>query len=398
MKRWFILLLFCFITNAVLANTIIKGVRIWPSPENTRVVFDLSGPLEYQQTEQGKAIVITLKKTSSCVDLSKINLLNTRIKQITSQQSNGNIQVCLQLEKPLKLNSFTLPPNQSYGHRLVVDLEVEEEVIPDQAERERILSLFKEEEYKVLPPMPVNPVSPIPVKTLAAKNTFIVAIDAGHGGEDPGAVGRCGTREKDVVLCISRYLKELIDKEPNMKAVLIRSGDYYVGLGQRVLRARKQKADLFVSIHADAVQDKRAEGASVFTLSERGASSAAARWLAERENRSDLVGGVSLKNKNKVLASVLLDLSQSASKEESHTAARHILRSLGKMASLHCGQVEKAGFAVLKAPDIPSLLVETGFISHPPTERKLRTPEYQRRIATSILHGIRQYASQKSHS
>lgn len=479
-------------------ETEIKGLRIWPSPESTRVVIDLNGPVQYEQKEENgpegqKRVIILIKNALLKADLSKCKLKNTGIKNIISHLKNKNqLELVLELEKPLKPNSFSLSPNQEYGHRLVIDLEDESaieaeaaseasdrdrikssqinlsqiaqdpiaqtQVVQSQAqpghlqgEKEAILAMFESDaeppiqqlkprhtdtgsqtaktqaekkqeaktqavktqvakilEVKILEGKNsvdsainlgsmTNP-NPLPVTSLTKqKQVFIVAIDAGHGGEDPGAIGRQGTREKDVVLAIAKYLKTMIDQEPGMKGILIRSGDYYVGLKDRMNRARKHKADLFVSVHADAFHDKRAEGASVFTLSEHGASSTAAKWIADRENRSDLIGGVKLSNKNKVLASVLLDLTQSASKEEGLKAAKHILGSLGKVGSLHRGQVEQAGFAVLKAPDVPSMLVETGFISHPATERKLKTAAHQKKIAAAIMGGIRQYANKRSH-
>lgn len=500
-------------THAIVkGGVVVEGVRIWPSPESTRIVLDLNGPVEYQvhynpkqaiasdrkkddashgklnehkheKVNEGKEVIIHIKNAALKADLSQCVLKHTRIKHIKTDVHNpSQLSLIIELEKPLKPNSFTLSPNQEYGHRLVIDLEDEQAVLAEeaelaeevaaqeidenstnstnrtlkakgqnsghsgqdivQAEKEAILAMFANDLPEKAKPeiksgnhnvknivknevgveraaatseshVPEDhiPVSNIPEgniskleagKTLNKtvkqhKKPFIVAIDAGHGGEDPGAIGRHGTREKDVVLSISKLLKVMIDNEPGMKAVLIRSGDYYVGLRDRMSRARKHKADLFVSVHADAFQDRRAEGASVFTLSEHGASSTAAKWLADRENRSDLIGGVKLANKNKVLASVLLDLTQSASKEESVRAAKYVLHSLEKVGSLHRGQVEQAGFAVLKAPDVPSLLVETGFISHPATERKLKTAAYQRKIASAIMGGIRQYAHKRPH-
>lgn len=234
-----------------------------------------------------------------------------------------------------------------------------------------------------------------PLKPPAKIKPFIVAIDAGHGGADPGAIGHRGTREKDVTLAIAKHLKIMLDKTPNMKGVLIRHGDYYIPLHERVAKARKHHADLFISIHADAFHDRRARGSSVFILSERGASSAAARWLAERENRSDLIGGVKLKDKNKELATVLLDLTQTKSKEYSHKAAHYVLRSLSSISDLHSGHVEQAGFAVLKAPDIPSLLIETEFISNRNGESKLNNRQHQIQMARAIFIGIKHYANRR---
>ena len=222
----------------------------------------------------------------------------------------------------------------------------------------------------------------------------IVAIDAGHGGEDPGARGAHGTREKDVTLAIARRLKASIDKEPNMRAVLVRDGDYYVPLGDRVAKSRRMRADLFVSIHADAWVRPDAKGSSVFALSERGATSAAARMLAQRENASDLIGGVNFGVRDPVLARTLLDLSLTATINDSLKLGRHVLSELGDVNSLHKASVEQAGFAVLKAPDIPSILVETAFISNPEEEKRLKDSAYQEKIAAAVLGGIKRYLAQ----
>jgi N-acetylmuramoyl-L-alanine amidase len=219
----------------------------------------------------------------------------------------------------------------------------------------------------------------------------VVAVDAGHGGEDPGALGRRGTREKDVTLAIARRLAALIDREPGMRAVMVRKGDYYVGLRQRIEIARKERADLFISIHADAFRDARVQGASVYTLSRRGASSEAARWLAERENSADLIGGVSLEDKDHILASVLLDLSQTAALQASTDVAERVFRRLKQVGRVHNDRVQEAGFVVLKSPDIPSILVETAFISNRTEESRLTDPEHQARLAEAILEGVREY-------
>lgn len=459
-----------FAKNVLANHTEINQVRLWPSPENTRVVFDLSRSLDCQvkTLPQSNRVTIELKNTVFHADLSKLDFRDSRIKSIKTKPSNKkDLNIEIELTHSLKPTVFSLAPNQTYGHRLVVDLEIAGNdnglaCVNLENERDNILALFEADlpiqpevpktnvpdtakfsHPKTLPQADPNPTSktlpksithnipnssrvpasasasasapvtapeikttqsattspsPSPVKVLARKPApFIIAIDAGHGGEDPGAIGKRGTREKDVALAIAKQLKYLVDREPNMRAVLIRTGDYYIALQERVQRARRHHADLFISIHADAFHDRRAEGASVFTLSEKGASSAAARWLAARENRSDLIGGVKLKDKNKVLASVLLDLSQTKSTEEGHKAAHYILRSMGKIAVLHRGQVEQAGFAVLKAPDIPSLLVETGFISNLQGEAKLRNPQYQRHVAQAILNGVRHYVGQRHH-
>jgi N-acetylmuramoyl-L-alanine amidase len=220
---------------------------------------------------------------------------------------------------------------------------------------------------------------------------MIIAIDAGHGGEDPGARGRRGTNEKTVTLLIARKLKEVIDTEPGMRGVLIRDGDYYVPLQARVEKARRVRADLFVSVHADAFVKPHARGSSVFALSDRGATSAAARWLAKRENDADLIGGVNLDVKDRHLAQTLLDLSQTATIQDSLRLGREVLGEIGGMNTLHKDRVEQASFAVLKAPDIPSILVETAFISNPEEEKKLASDAYQEKMARAILRGIKKY-------
>jgi len=223
------------------------------------------------------------------------------------------------------------------------------------------------------------------------KRDIIVAIDAGHGGEDPGATGRRGTREKDIVLQIARKLRELINKKPGMKAVMIRNGDYYISLRGRTKKARKANADIFISIHADAFKNTKAHGSSVFILSSRGASSEAAKWLAKKENQADLVGGVSLDDKDDMLAKLLLDLSQTATIEASNSVASRVMKGLKKVGKTHKNSVERAGFAVLKSPDIPSLLVETGFISNPKEEKLLKSAAYQKKMAQAILNGVDGY-------
>jgi len=240
---------------------------------------------------------------------------------------------------------------------------------------------------------PAPPPSPLPPPELRAR-TLIVAIDAGHGGEDPGARGRNGSHEKNVTLAIARRVKALIDNQPNMRGVLIRDGDYFIPLGRRVAKARKVNADLFVSIHADAFIKPDARGSSVFALSEHGATSTAARWLAKKENEADLIGGVNIAVKDPYLARTLLDLSQTATINDSMKLAKHVLNELGDINDLHRGHVEQAGFAVLKSPDIPSILVETAFISNPDEERRLNDEDYQLKLAGAIIGGIKRYFAQ----
>jgi N-acetylmuramoyl-L-alanine amidase len=261
-----------------------------------------------------------------------------------------------------------LKPNKQYGHRLVIDMESKQDVKPA-----------------------VKVTAPVRGDKNKAGRDLIVAIDAGHGGEDPGAKGPSGVLEKTVVLAIARKLAQKVDAEPGMKAVLIRTGDYYIGLRKRIHKAREARADLFVSIHADAFNDPKVRGSSVYTLSQRGASSEAAHWLAEKENSADLVGGIGLDDKDDLLASVLLDLSMSATMQASREAADDVLKQLRGLGKTHKRRVQYAGFQVLKAPDIPSMLVETAFISNPGEEARLRDPKHQTRLAEALLKGIRHY-------
>ncbi len=366
---------FCFLFFSLNSyGNIVKDVRVWPEPDNTRVVFDLSGPIQYNVFELNNPprIVIDIKDTDVADQISPVTWNKTPVKSLRYAPRDGNdLRIVFDLHTPVNPNSFTLEPNGPYGHRLVMDL--------------------KNPDVIDTPAIPYLAARP-------KQNAFIVAIDAGHGGEDPGAVGPRGTREKEVVLAIARELHKMIAKEPGIKSILIRDGDYYVGLRQRIVKARQHQADLFISIHADAFQKQTARGASVFTLSEHGASSEAARWLAASENRADLMGGVSLDDKDDMLASVLLDLSQTASNESSLIVAREVVQRLGNITQLHGGErVQQAGFAVLKSPDIPSILVESEFISNPDSEKKLRTKAYQQQVARAILDGIKAYIRQQKH-
>ncbi len=269
----------------------------------------------------------------------------------------------LDLTRPIRAKSFLAAPNNRYGYRLVIDLGSSQSAdTPVKAEH--------------APP---------------DARDLIIAVDAGHGGEDPGAIGKNGTREKDVVLAIARELALKINAEPGMKAVLTRNGDYFVPLRDRMRRARAQRADLFVSIHADSIRDRRVDGSSVYILSQRGATDEASRWLAERENASDLIGGVSLDDKDDVLASVLLDLSQSASLSASQVAAERVLRQLNRVGEVRKPQVQQARFMVLKSPDIPSMLVETAYISNPQEELRLRGQAHQAKLAAAIHQGVHDY-------
>jgi len=386
-------------------NAQIKSVRLWTSPDNTRLVFDMNTLATYNvfTLENPHRVVIDLQNARLAAPVGTVDYNNPLLQSIRSAQRNKDLRMVLDLKSRVKPESFVLEPTGEYGYRLVVDLF-----------DTRVAS--KAPEAVVLPVSVSNPVmpAPIPVPVVATESRsesksvasvqptpkvlddrhyrdIIVAIDAGHGGEDPGARGPRGTREKDVVLAIARKLEALIRKEPGMRPVMVRDGDYYIDLRRRTQKAREQKADIFVSIHADAFTRPDARGSSVFILSERGATSEAARWLADKENASDLIGGVDLGGKDKMLASVLLDLSQTASVEASHDVAAQVLEGLKGIGEVHKGQVERAGFMVLKSPDIPSLLVETAFISNPAEEKKLQDEDHQQELARAILNGIRGY-------
>jgi N-acetylmuramoyl-L-alanine amidase len=349
--------------NLAQAATQIEGVRLWPAPDHTRLVLDTAGSVEHNvfALSGPSRLVIDLKNTSLKADFSKVDLSGSPIERIRSAPRNGSdLRVVLDLKSDIKPRSFVLEPNQQYGHRLVVDL------IDEKGSRlERAAS-------------------PTVTQDSAGKRDIIIVIDPGHGGEDPGAIGPRGTREKDVVLRMSKTLMDLINKQPGFTAKLTRTGDYYIGLRNRTLLARKYNADLFVSVHADAFRTPQPSGASVFALSQRGATSETARWLAQSENRSDLIGGaggVSLDGRDDMLAGVLLDLSMTASINASLGVGSSVLGQLGGVAKLHKPGVEQAAFAVLKSPDIPSILVEAGFISNPKEEQNLATEWYRNRLA-----------------
>ncbi len=349
----------------------VNSVRIWPAPDNTRVVFDVTGPLEHNifRMSNPDRVVIDIKQSRPLGKLALDKLDGSVVTNLRYATRHGSdLRLVLDLSERVDINSFLLEPNREYGHRLVVDLSHSH-----QQEKEVVAVKSADD------PGPGKP------------REVIIAIDAGHGGEDPGARGAKGTHEKDVVLDIARKLKARVDAERGMRAVMIRDGDYYVGLRARKDKARKMKADLFISIHADAFTDHRVKGSSVYVLSQRGASSEAARWLAEQENASDHIGGVTLDDKDDLLRSVLLDLSQTATLEASIDVADKVLVGFKKLGKVHKHRVQHAGFAVLKSPDIPSVLVETAFISNPDEERKLLNARHQERLASAMLDGIRSY-------
>ena len=361
----------------------INNVRLWRAPDNTRLVFDLTGPADHKlfTLASPERIVIDIGGATFSASTNSLALDNTPITGLRSAPRDGSdLRVVLDLSREVTAKSFALPPNQQYGHRLVIDL-YDQQPTPS-------LPTPAEPSASPLPQAPVRSAAE------AGQRDIIIALDAGHGGEDPGAIGHNKALEKHVVLAIAKELKGLIDAEPGFKAVLVRTGDYFIPLRRRTEIARRHNADLFVSIHADAFTRSSAFGASVYALSDRGATSETARLLADRENRSDLiggVGGVSLDNKDQVLASVLLDLSMTATLSASLDVGQQVLGSIGSITPLHKRRVEQAGFMVLKSPDIPSILVETGFISNPGESRKLVTRSHQKALARAMHSGIKSY-------
>jgi N-acetylmuramoyl-L-alanine amidase len=344
----------------------IQGIRLAGDAGNTRVVIDLDTPASHTLFTLQDPPRIVLDVHGARIDNARVSPPGgqgpiARVR--TANRDNGDARVVMDLSGPAKPRSFLVPPDGRFGHRVVIDI------------AGRAASAAR---------------PPAPRKAATGRN-LVIAIDAGHGGKDPGAMGRRGTREKDVALAIARKLARKIDAEPGMRAYLTRDGDYYLTLRQRIQRARAQRADLFVSIHADAFKNRKARGSSVYVLSPRGATDEAARWLAEQENAADLVGGVSLDDKDQMLASVLLDLSQTAAIEASTDVADRLLGYLGGLGTLHRDEVQKAGFVVLKSPDIPSILVETAFISNPSEEQLLRSGKHQERLASALAGGIRSY-------
>ncbi|MCS5707547.1 N-acetylmuramoyl-L-alanine amidase [Candidatus Berkiella cookevillensis] len=369
--------------------TTIQGARVWAAPDNTRVVFDISDQVEYKlfTLSNPNRVVIDFKnadwKAKGAPQLNDSNIKSFR----HGVRDTHDLRVVFDLHEAAKPKSFILAPNKTYGHRLVLDLE--------STTKKSVEKGIEKNTEQIISVPEVSSSLPTPIKRPQKQQNnkrYIVAIDPGHGGEDPGAVGRrFKTKEKDIVLQVARMLERKVNETPGLQAFLIRNGDYYVGLRQRINKARGQGADLFVSIHADSFKDSKATGASVFILSEKGASSEAARWLAESENRADLIGGISLDDKGDVLAQVLLDLSQSATKAASYELGQSVLNSLGRVTNLHKASVQQAGFAVLKSPDIPSILVEVGFLSNHIGEENLRKAAHQEKIASALLEGVKAY-------
>jgi len=392
-------LLLTAVTVDALAVTQVKSVRLWRAPDNTRLVFDLSGPVQHSvfTLSAPDRLVIDINGATLGAPLN-VSTSNTPISSVRSaQRTPTDLRVVVDLKKSVTPKSFTLAPNAQYGNRLVVDLyDQEADAIAATAP---VAPPTPVQTPATTPAVPVSPAQPAiklpPVPS--GKRDIVVAIDAGHGGEDPGASGSRGQHEKDIVLQIAKELQRQISAEKGYRAELTRTGDYFIPLRKRTEIARKKGADLFISIHADAAPSRAAFGASVFALSDRGATCETARWLADTENRSDLIGGagnVSLDDKDRMLAGVLLDLSMTATLSSSLNVGQKVLGNMGRVTSLHKQRVEQAGFMVLKSPDIPSILVETGFISNNSEAAKLATRSHQQALARSIHTGVRQYFQQ----
>ncbi|MDR0280864.1 MAG: N-acetylmuramoyl-L-alanine amidase [Paucimonas sp.] len=389
-------LLLTALTVEAFAATQVKSMRLWRAPDNTRLVFDLSGPVEHSvfTLTAPDRLVIDINGATLAAPLTA-STSNTPITSVRSaQRTPTDLRVVVDLNKAVTPKSFTLAPNAQYGNRLVVDLyDQEADAVAASAPPTPVTTAPAAPAVPVTPAQPAIKLTPVP----NGKRDIVIAIDAGHGGEDPGASGSRGQHEKDIVLQIAKELQRQINNEKGFRAELTRTGDYFIPLRKRTEIARKKGADLFISIHADAAPSKAAFGASVFALSDRGATSETARWLADSENRSDLIGGagnVSLDDKDRMLAGVLLDLSMTASLSSSLNVGQKVLGNIGRVTSLHKRRVEQAGFMVLKSPDIPSILVETGFISNANEASKLATASHQQSLARSINSGVKQFFQQ----
>jgi N-acetylmuramoyl-L-alanine amidase len=351
----------------------IRDIRIAATDQGTRVVLDLSGAVVHKAflLDDPGRVVLDLSRATLKARLPAADGPITVVR--SGKLPNSGLRLVFEIKGPVRIETSTLAPSVGAGNRLVLDI-----TVPGAAKT-----------------VAVTPVTPVAIRPAHAPSEtgrdIIIAVDAGHGGVDPGASGRRGTREKDVVLEVARALTARINQQPGMKAVLTRDGDYFISLQERTLRARRAKADLFVSIHADAIANPEVSGSSVYVLSDRGATSEAARWLAERENAADLKGGIKLDDKDPVLQGVLLDLSQTASISASMVAAENVLKSLDRIGEVRKPRVQQAGFVVLKSPDTPSMLVETAFISNREDERKLAQPAHRAKLANAIFAGIELY-------
>ena len=372
MSRLIALFLLLLPLSALAAPVEIRGARLWIAPDQTQLVIDADAPIEHKifPVSAPDRLIIDIPEGRVTGKLPLAEPEDRLVKGVRSGVlANGQLRIVIDLKQGVRAKSFVLEPNERYGHRLVVDMAPK------------------------VGGLPAAGSSPATAKPAAnGPRDLIVAIDAGHGGEDPGAIGVNGTPEKDITLAIARKLANLINRETGMRAHLVRDGDYYLGLYKRIELGRQYDADLFVSIHADAnQQDQDASGSSVFVLSKDGATSTQAKWLADKENNADRIGGVNAVDKAPELSKLLWEMSKSGTLEFSNLAAQAVLANLGQVGVVHHGKVQKAGFAVLKAPDIPSMLVETAFITNPEEEKRLNSPDYQAKLAGAMMEGIKEY-------
>lgn len=410
----------------------VTATRLWPAADYTRLTIEATSEITQKMIllRDPDRLVLDLEGIDLNANIKSlanaVSVNDPYIKQVRVANFKQNVvRVVIDLKAPIKPNIFMLQPAGQYQHRLVLDLYPMQDPILsliDKSNKSAEVTAISEQkpigdvksaEVRSAEPITTNDTKPLetaipdmtavekaaekPMTNKPVNNKFgrliTIAIDAGHGGEDPGAKGANGSREKDITLAIAKKLKERIDSEPNMRGILTRDGDYFIPLHGRVVKARNLQSDLFISIHADAFVRPEARGSSVFALSEKGATSASARYLAKKENESDLIGGVSLDNKDANLARTLLDLSQTATINDSLKLGKNVLKNIGEINTLHKGSVEQAGFAVLKSPDIPSILVETAFISNPEEERKLNDEGYREKLVEAIIAGVKKYFS-----
>jgi N-acetylmuramoyl-L-alanine amidase len=405
-----------------LAGVAVEGLRVWRAPDHTRLVFDVSGPARHSVSElhDPERLVIDVQQGRLATALQSVDLSETQVQRIRSGKYGADkLRIVLDLRGKVRQKSFLLPPSSGQGDRLIVDLFGPVPRTQPEPPAPAVATVAVPEPLPASAPAPAparpddspapepktpppaepaqgaserepEPAAPLPPQRLRGRS-ILVAVDAGHGGEDPGAIGPRQIREKDVVLAIARELEKRINTRPGYRATMVRTGDYFIPLAKRRDIARETGADLFVSIHADAFTHERARGSSVYALSQRGATSVSAAFLAQRENGADLIGGVDLGAKDEVLAGVLTDLSMTASLDASLGVGSRVLNSMGRISHLHKNRVEQAGFAVLKSPDMPSILVETGFISNPLEAERLNNAGYQRNMATAIFSGVSDY-------
>ncbi|ABI60128.1 N-acetylmuramoyl-L-alanine amidase [Nitrosomonas eutropha C91] len=401
-----ILLQLALYSNDTSAGTQITAARYWAGPEYTRLTLESSKPVKYSVStlQSPKRIVMDMENISLSDVLKSLPAKTESRDPLVGALRVGNfnsrtVRLVVELKTDAVPKAFALDPVDQFGHRLVLDLYPSKKLITEPYEQDPLIALIQKNK-KPAPVAHSHNVTPAATsKTVLTatsrkpeKNRIItIAIDAGHGGKDPGAIGPQGSMEKNITLSIARKLKARIDKEPGMRSVLIRDGDYFISLAERRIKARQANADLFVSIHADAAPRREAHGASIYALSENGATSTTASWLAKKENAVDLIGGVKLDNKDRYLKQTLIDLSMNATINDSIRLANHVLNEIGTISHLHKKNVEQAGFAVLKSPDIPSVLVETAFISNQTEEAKLNSEIHQNKLVDAISVGLKRY-------